>query len=160
MQPLNLLIKPASSLCNMRCDYCFYRGVADNRQQPSYGIMSRSVTEAMIKNIFLHADSSVSFVFQGGEPTLAGTAYFEQFHAFVDTYNKKKLPVSYSMQTNGFQLPESMVALLAKYRYLLGVSLDGMDKLHEVRMICLPSSCRALKVWKNSSCVETLPAMN
>ena len=131
MQPLNLLIKPASSLCNMRCDYCFYRNVADHRQQPSYGIMSRSVTEAMIKNVFLHADSSVSFTFQGGEPTLAGTAYFEQFHALVDTYNEKKLPVSYSMQTNGLQLQESMVALLAKHRYLLGVSLDGMDKLHD-----------------------------
>ena len=131
MPQLNLLIKPASSLCNMRCDYCFYRDVADHRQQPSYGIMSPEVTEAMVKNVFLHGDSSVSFTFQGGEPTLAGTAYFERFHDLVDTYNKKKLPVSYSMQTNGLVLPEQMAALLAKHRYLLGVSLDGMDKLHD-----------------------------
>jgi len=87
MPQLNLLIKPASSLCNMRCDYCFYRDVADHRQQPSYGIMSPEVTEAMVKNVFLHGDSSVSFTFQGGEPTLAGTAYFERFHDLVDTYN-------------------------------------------------------------------------
>ena len=131
MEPLNLLVKPASSLCNMRCDYCFYRDVADHRQQPSYGIMSPEVTEAMVENVFRHADTSVSFTFQGGEPTLAGIAYFQRFHALVDTYNKKNLPVFYAMQTNGLQLPEPMVALLAKHRYLLGVSLDGMDKLHD-----------------------------
>lgn len=131
MPQLNLLIKPASSLCNMRCDYCFYRDVADHRQQPSYGIMSPEVTEAMVKNVFLHADRGVSFTFQGGEPTLAGTAYFERFHALVNAYNKKKLPVTYSMQTNGLALPEPMIALLAKHRYLLGVSLDGMDRLHD-----------------------------
>ena len=30
----------------------------------------------------------------------------------------------------------------------------------EVMMICLLHSCRASKVWKNSICVESLPAMN
>jgi len=131
MSSLSLLIKPASSLCNMRCEYCFYRDVADHRVRQSYGIMSAETTEAMLKNVFLHARDSVSFTFQGGEPTLAGTAYFEKFHALVEAYNIRKLPVSFSMQTNGLELPEEMIALLAKHRYLLGVSLDGMDKLHD-----------------------------
>lgn len=131
MPQISLLIKPASSLCNMRCLYCFYRDVADNRELPSYGIMTPEVTEAMIKNVFRYAQGSVSFTFQGGEPTLAGTAYFKQFHAFVDTYNTKRIPVSYSLQTNGLALPEEMIALFAKHKYLLGVSLDGMDKLHD-----------------------------
>ncbi len=30
----NLLIKPASSLCNMRCRYCFYADEAANRELP------------------------------------------------------------------------------------------------------------------------------
>ena len=131
MAPINLLIKPVSSACNMCCTYCFYRDVADHRQQSSYGIMSPLVTEEMIRNVFQHADSAVSFTFQGGEPTLAGTAFYEQFHSFIDRYNRKNLPVSYSLQTNGLAVPESMVALFAKYRYLLGVSLDGTDKLHD-----------------------------
>ena len=131
MAPINLLIKPVSSACNMRCAYCFYRDVADHRERASYGIMSRQVTEEMIKNVFQYADSAVSFTFQGGEPTLAGTAFFEEFHSLVERYNLGNLSVSYSLQTNGLDIPEPMAALFARYRYLLGVSLDGMDKLHD-----------------------------
>lgn len=131
MSQLSVLIKPASSACNMRCAYCFYRDVADHRDQFSYGVMSAETTEAMLKNVFLYATGSVSFTFQGGEPTLAGTSYFVKFHELVKRFNKQNLPVSYSMQTNGLELSEDMVALLAKHRYLLGVSLDGMNKLHD-----------------------------
>lgn len=35
MPYINLLIKPASSLCNMRCRYCFYADEAANRELPS-----------------------------------------------------------------------------------------------------------------------------
>lgn len=131
MTQLSLLIKPASSACNMRCAYCFYRDVAGNRDHPSYGIMSAETTEAMLKNVFGYVKGSISFTFQGGEPTLAGTAYFEKFHDLVDLYNTQRIPVSFSMQTNGLDLSEEMIALLAKHRYLLGVSLDGTDKLHD-----------------------------
>lgn len=34
MPYINLLIKPASSLCNMRCRYCFYADEAANRELP------------------------------------------------------------------------------------------------------------------------------
>ena len=34
MPYINLLIKPASSLCNMRCRYCFYADEAANREPP------------------------------------------------------------------------------------------------------------------------------
>ena len=131
MSQLSILIKPASSACNMRCAYCFYRDVAESRERFSYGIMSYETTEAMLRNIFTYATGGVSFTFQGGEPTLAGMTYFARFHELVDRFNTKKLPVSFSMQTNGLALSEELIALLAKHRYLLGVSLDGTDKLHD-----------------------------
>ena len=40
MPPVNLLIKPASGMCNMHCDYCFYCDEAEKRMQASYGLMS------------------------------------------------------------------------------------------------------------------------
>ena len=43
MKQLSVLIKPASSLCNMRCSYCFYADVAENRALPSYGLMSEVI---------------------------------------------------------------------------------------------------------------------
>lgn len=131
MLPVNLLIKPASSLCNMRCAYCFYCDVAENRNTASYGIMSPETTEAMVKNLFAYADSSVSIAFQGGEPTLAGVSYFQFFHEMVDKYNIAKIPVSYAMQTNGYVMPDELCQILAEHHYLLGVSLDGNGALHD-----------------------------
>ena len=46
MEPINLLIKPASSLCNLRCKYCFYFDVAACREIKSYGIMKTELLEA------------------------------------------------------------------------------------------------------------------
>ena len=48
MPYINLLIKPASSLCNMRCRYCFYADEAANRELPSMGVMTASTAEMMI----------------------------------------------------------------------------------------------------------------
>ena len=45
---ITLLIKPASSLCNMRCCYCFYADEAANRELPSMGVMTASTAETMI----------------------------------------------------------------------------------------------------------------
>ena len=41
MAAISLLIKPASSLCNMRCRYCFYDDVSDCRNVKNMGLMSR-----------------------------------------------------------------------------------------------------------------------
>ena len=45
MPPVSLLIKPASSNCNLRCKYCFYHSVAENRDVRSYGIMDLETLE-------------------------------------------------------------------------------------------------------------------
>lgn len=44
MKNLNLLIKPASSTCNLQCKYCFYYDVADNREIKNYGIMDLDIS--------------------------------------------------------------------------------------------------------------------
>lgn len=48
MPYINLLIKPASSLCNIRCRYCFYADEAANRELASMGVMTVSKAETMI----------------------------------------------------------------------------------------------------------------
>ena len=53
MPPVSLLIKPASSLCQMRCRYCFYASIADNRVRASYGIMPVETLEELIQKTIL-----------------------------------------------------------------------------------------------------------
>ena len=45
---VNLLVKPASSLCNMRCRYCFYEDEAANRTEASLGVMSRDTAALLM----------------------------------------------------------------------------------------------------------------
>ena len=81
MKSLNIMIKPASSLCNMRCKYCFYADVSDRREIKSCGIMTNETQKLLLKRVEEEFDGgdSVRFIFQGGEPTLAGLSFFKSF---------------------------------------------------------------------------------
>ena len=131
MPGLNLLIKPASSLCNLKCKYCFYADVAESRAVPCYGKMSEETLEAVVKRAFEYTDRYVSFAFQGGEPTLVGLDFYKRLLALEATYNEKKIPVLYSIQTNGLLLDEEWAEFLSKNRFLVGLSLDGTREAHD-----------------------------
>ena len=72
MPPLSILVKPASSACNLRCAYCFYADEASNRAVPSYGRMSPQVVRALLEQTAGTAEGGVSFLFQGGAGFLPG----------------------------------------------------------------------------------------
>lgn len=84
MSMISFLIKPASSLCNLRCKYCFYADVSQNREMASTGIMQEDVMHALIDKALQVPVDTVQFSFQGGEPTCAGIAFFEAFIAYVN----------------------------------------------------------------------------
>ncbi|MTL85617.1 radical SAM/SPASM domain-containing protein, partial [Turicibacter sanguinis] len=42
---LSILIKPASSRCNLKCKYCFYEDESLNRSQSDYGMMKVETLE-------------------------------------------------------------------------------------------------------------------
>lgn len=128
MKFLSVLIKPASSMCNLKCRYCFYEDVSRQRETMSYGVMEEVVMKKLIERVFeaVEHDGTVTFAFQGGEPVLAGLAYFE---AFVDYVNagKKQRNIHYAFQTNGTMLDEEWGAFFQKHHFLVGISLDGYE---------------------------------
>ena len=133
MNHITLLIKPASSLCNMRCSYCFYEDLASSRSRKSLGIMSPETTGTLIRKVFdaLSQDGSVSFLFQGGEPTLAGLDYFQHFVDTVETCRRRSNPVYYAIQTNGLLVDAKFAEFFARHRFLAGLSVDGTQLLHD-----------------------------
>ena len=137
MKNLSLLIKPASSSCNMRCRYCFYYDVADNRDIISYGIMDKKTTDLLIEQAFEYIDNKgvISFAFQGGEPTLAVLDYFTYFTRKVDKVNKANLRINYSIQTNGLLIDDDFCKLFKKYNFLVGISQDGPREIHDVNRL-------------------------
>lgn len=130
MPPITVLIKPASSLCNMRCKYCFYADVSDKREVKSFGIMSDETLEVMVRKIFDYADDYCGFAFQGGEPTLAGLDFYKKLIELQNEYNTKKIKVQNSLQTNGYIIDDEWAEFLAKNNFLVGLSLDGYKDIH------------------------------
>lgn len=130
MKTLNVMLKPASSLCNMRCLYCFYADEAKARAVTSYGMMTEATADALIDRVsgVLSPGDAVQYIFQGGEPTLRGLAFFERFAARATEGGEFR--VSFSLQTNGIALDDAWCDFLLKYRVLVGVSLDLLPDAH------------------------------
>jgi len=131
MPPMNLLIKPSSGNCNMRCRYCFYHDIQENRDVFSFGFMSEETLELLIKRAFEYAEGECSFGFQGGEPTLSGLKFFRKVVELQKKYNVKGIRVSNAIQTNGLLIDEEWADFLHENHFLVGLSLDGHKDLHD-----------------------------
>ncbi|MBP9989805.1 MAG: radical SAM protein [Ruminococcus sp.] len=135
MPPLSIMIKPASSLCNMRCRYCFYHDVSNIRQVKNFGIMTESTAENLIKKAFdFAAGESVAFAFQGGEPLLAGIDYFKKFVSLTKKLNIRNSEVFFGLQTNGTLVNDEWAEFFRKNDFLIGLSLDGDFKDNKFRI--------------------------
>ena len=129
MNAISFLIKPASSLCNMDCRYCFYKDVVDHREIPSYSIMQEDTMLALIKQA-LSSYQDITFAFQGGEPTLAGLSFYRTFIAHVNQY-KTNQSIHYAIQTNGLSINDEWCAFFKENHFLVGISLDGYKDNHD-----------------------------
>ena len=71
----SLLIKPATAVCNLDCEYCFY---LDREADPYSALPGRRMTtdtlERLVDTYLFYSYPNSVFAFQGGEPTLGGTA--------------------------------------------------------------------------------------
>lgn len=128
---VNIMLKPASSLCNMRCLYCFYADVAAARDVPCFGIMAAEMRDALIRTVFasLKTGDRVVFIFQGGEPTLAGLPFFRTFVEKCRAH--EGISVSYSLQTNGLLIDDEWCEFLKENHFLVGLSLDLLRSAHD-----------------------------
>lgn len=127
----NILIKPSSALCNMKCDYCFYCDEALKRETADYGFMSEETLKAAIKKVLLNASQDVCFAFQGGEPTLRGISFYRKAVELEQRYNKNKVRITNTIQTNGIVIDEEWCQMFREHHFLVGISLDGTQKTHD-----------------------------
>lgn len=131
MPAASILIKPTSANCNMNCSYWFYKCLSSNREQYSKGFMSEETLEELVRQAIAYADGSLTFAFQGGEPTLAGINFYKKALELQKKYNTKHLYIENTIQTNGLLIDDAWAKFLAENHFLVGLSLDGPRKLHD-----------------------------
>lgn len=148
LESISVLIKPASSSCNLNCNYCFYRDVSSFREEKPLKISNEKII-IMIKNIFsgLRENANVNIVFQGGEPTIAQLKFFEDFIVGVNKY-KGSRRVNYFIQTNGLTINEDWCKFFLRENFLVGLSVDANREVHDkyrVDFLGRPTFDKAMK---------------
>jgi len=130
-KPFSLLIKPASADCNLRCAYCFYLDRKELYPQTSRHRMSDEVLERMISTYMATDQPAYSFGWQGGEPTLMGESFFRRLTELQKEHGKPGSVVANGLQTNATLITDDMAEHLGRYHFLIGVSLDGPEEIHD-----------------------------
>ena len=72
----------------------------------------------------------VTFVWQGGEPTLLGIDYFRKAVGFQKKYANGKT-IENAFQTNGTNLNTEWCKFFADNKMLVGISIDGEEHNHD-----------------------------
>ena len=132
MPPMSVLIKPSSGNCNLRCKYCFYYDTMSKRLNPSFGFMTEDTLEYVIKNVLAFAQGECSIAYQGGEPTLIGLDFYKKSIELQDKYNVNHVKIYNSIQTNGYNCDKSWAEFFVQNHFLVGLSLDGIQKVHNL----------------------------
>jgi uncharacterized protein len=130
--PFVNMIKPVGSQCNLTCFYCYYLGTDKSLEQEPTGRMPDDLLEkAIVQTIKASPGPVVSFVWHGGEPTLAGL----DFYRMAVSIQKANLPSGWScwnsLQTNGVLLDDAWCDFLAESGFSVGISLDGSAEIHD-----------------------------
>lgn len=129
----HVMAKPSSSICNLDCDYCFY--LEKEKLYPEKNKqwrMSSETLEAYVKQyIEAQSGNDVHFAWQGGEPTLMGVGFFEEVVAYCKQYAGNKT-IHHAFQTNGILIDDEWCVFLKNNHFLVGISIDGDEELHDV----------------------------
>ena len=128
----HVLAKPAGAICNLDCTYCFY--LTKERLYPgSQFHMAEDLLETYIKQLIdAHQTPEVTIAWQGGEPTLMGLDFFKLSVEYARKYAKPGQQIVHTMQTNGTKLDDEWCAFLKEHDFLVGLSVDGPQELHDV----------------------------
>ncbi|WP_035105631.1 anaerobic sulfatase maturase [Desulfohalovibrio reitneri] len=131
MRPFSLLIKPAAADCNLRCDYCFYLDKGKLYPGARKHRMSNETLRALLSSYLETPQPVHSLVWQGGEPTLMGEAFFRSVTEEQKRLAPRGARIANSLQTNATLVKEGLAAHLGKYKFLVGCSIDGPADLHD-----------------------------
>jgi uncharacterized protein len=132
-QPFYISSKPVGSVCNLDCSYCYYLEKTHLYPKKQKHTMDLSLLEHYVKSYIAASQSAeVVFTWHGGEPLLQKIEFYQ--HAvelqqkYAQLYRRR---VVNSLQTNGTLITERWAQFFAQHQFLIGLSLDGPDQLHD-----------------------------
>jgi len=128
-QPLYVMAKPVGAACDMWCNYCYYRGkwAYKEHQQKMDLEMLELFTRQYIE---AQTQREVLFTWHGGEPMMRGINFFYRALMLQQKYGKGH-GIDNCIQTNGTFIDEGFCDLFSNHGWLVGVSIDGDESMHD-----------------------------
>ncbi|MHC4495951.1 MAG: SPASM domain-containing protein [Planctomycetota bacterium] len=129
--------KPAGSICNLDCHYCYY---LKKEQLYPGGKSSRMPDEVLEQYIVQHIDacpeSLIRFSWHGGEPTVLGLDYFRKIVALQRKHKPSNRRIANGMQTNGTLLGEEWCRFLTAGNPTYEKAIHGYELLRKHGVYC------------------------
>ncbi|OMD41827.1 anaerobic sulfatase maturase [Paenibacillus odorifer] len=133
-ETLHVMWKTVSEDCKLTCDYCYYSTAGGHPQQP-IRVMDTELQERFIAQYMKRSSGIATFSWQGGEPLLAGLPYFERVISLQAKYAPPHTMISNALQTNGTLIHEKWAKFFKRYNFLVGISVDGPESIHDAHRI-------------------------
>lgn len=133
-RPLYVMAKPAGSMCNLNCSYCYYLEKSNMyRKEDPKGkfIMDDALLERYVRD-YIEAQTmpDVLFSWHGGEALMRPLSFYKRAMELQQRYAQGR-HIDNSVQTNGTLLTDEWCDFFAQNGWLVGVSIDGPQEFHD-----------------------------
>ena len=130
-RPMYVMLKPAGSLCNLRCKYCYYLEKRKLYQRNPNNRISDHMLEKFIKE-YIEAQSTpqVLFTWHGGETLMRPIAFYKRALELQRIYGRGR-QIDNCIQTNGTLITDKWCEFFKENNFLVGVSIDGPQEFHD-----------------------------
>ena len=126
-----IMLKPVGSVCNLNCTYCYYLEKKNLYPTTTNFKLDEQLLEKFTQQYIQEQDvNEITFVWQGGEPGILGIDYYKKALVLQKKYAGSK-KINNVFQTNGTYIDENWCAFFRDNNFLVGISVDGPEKLHD-----------------------------
>lgn len=128
------MAKPAGSRCNLACEYCYYlekEHLYASEPAVTRGLMTDETLERFTRQyIESQTQPELLFTWHGGEPLLRPISFYRKALKLQRQYARGHV-IDNSLQTNGTLLNDEWCRFFREHNWLIGISLDGPEDLHD-----------------------------
>ena len=129
-RPLYVMAKPAGPLCNLRCQYCYYTEKQNLFAHNACNMSSAMLEQFVRRYIEVQQTPDILFTWHGGEPLLRPLSFYRDAVRLQRYYGRGRR-ISNCLQTNGLLLTPEWCRFLADEQWLVGISIDGTQAMHD-----------------------------
>lgn len=132
-RPLYVMLKPAGSICNLACEYCYYlekKHLYSSEPNDKF-IMSDALLEKFTEQYILsQTQPQILFTWHGGETLMRPLSFYKRAVELQKKYANGR-QIDNCIQTNGTLLNDEWCRFFRENNWLVGVSIDGPQEFHD-----------------------------